>query len=142
MGLQNSRGLRALKVWLALRQVGRTGYARMIGDDIALARRLYDNIARHPDLEAATLALSIATFRYVPQTLRASVGQPETEVRLNEVNHELLDRIQKGGEAFVSNAVVGGRYLLRACIVNFNTTAADVDALPDIVARIGREVAR
>ena len=141
MGLQNSRGFRALKVWLALRQVGRQGYAKMIGDDIALARRLYDNVARHPELEPATLALSIATFRYVPAELRATIGEPETNRRLNEINQELLDRLQKGGEAFVSNAVIGGRYLLRACIVNFNTTAADVDALPDIIARVGRSVA-
>jgi len=42
-----------------------------------------------------------------------------------------------GGEAFVSNAVVRGRYLLRACIVNFNTEREDVEALPEIVARIG-----
>ena len=140
MGLQNSRGFRALKVWLALRQVGRQGYARMIGDDIALARRLSDNVSRHPELEPATLGLSIVTFRYVPAELRASVGTPDTERRLNVINQELLDRLQKGGEAFVSNAVIGGRYLLRACIVNFNTTAADVDALPDIVVRVGRNV--
>jgi hypothetical protein len=38
----------------------------------------------------------------------------------------------------VSNAVVGGRYLLRACIVNFHTSQTDVDALPEIVVRIGR----
>ena len=140
MSLQNSRGFRALKVWLALRQVGRQGYARMIGDDIALARRLYDNIGRHPELEPASLALSITTFRYVPTELRATVGTSDTEQRLNRINEELLDRLQKGGEAFVSNAVIGGRYLLRACIVNFNTTAADVDALPDIIARVGRNV--
>jgi len=36
--------------------------------------------------------------------------------------------------------VVGGRYVLRACIVNFHTTQADVEAVPDIVARVGREV--
>ena len=41
-GPQNSRGFRALKVWLALRQAGREGYARSIADDIRLARRLYD----------------------------------------------------------------------------------------------------
>ena len=33
-GPQNSRGFRALKVWLALRQVGRAGYLQMIGDDM------------------------------------------------------------------------------------------------------------
>ncbi len=38
----------------------------------------------------------------------------------------------------MSNAVVRGRYVLRACIVNFHTSQADVDALPEIVARAGR----
>ncbi len=39
----------------------------------------------------------------------------------------------------MSNAVVRGRYLLRACIVNINTEERDVDALPEIVVRLGRE---
>jgi len=47
---------------------------------------------------------------------------------------------QRSGEAFVSNAVSGGTYVLRACIVNFHTGEADVDALPEIVARLGRAV--
>jgi len=49
-------------------------------------------------------------------------------------------RIQDGGEAFISNAVIGGKTLLRACIVNFRTTIADVRALPEIVSRYGREI--
>jgi aromatic-L-amino-acid/L-tryptophan decarboxylase len=62
------------------------------------------------------------------------------EAHLNALNREVLDRLQRGGEAFVSNAVIDGRYLLRACIVNFHTDQADVDAVPDIVARTGRAV--
>ncbi len=140
LGPQNSRGFRALKVWLALRQVGRQGYIRMIGDDIRLAARLHAAVAAHPDLEPATLALSISTFRYVPPDLRARLGAEEVETYLNELNQALLQRIQDSGEAFVSNAVVRGRYLLRACIVNFHTGPADVDAIPGIVVRLGREV--
>jgi aromatic-L-amino-acid/L-tryptophan decarboxylase len=140
-GLQNSRGFRALKVWLALRHAGRSGYEKMIGDDIALARRLYSSVAARPDLQAVTCALSICTFRYVPEQLRPLVGETETEQLLNALNEELLDRLQKGGAAFVSNAVVGEMYVLRACIVNFNTTAADVDALPAIVAGLGAAIA-
>ncbi|MDF1502412.1 aminotransferase class V-fold PLP-dependent enzyme [Roseisolibacter sp. H3M3-2] len=139
-GPQNSRGFRALKVWLALRQVGRNGYARMIGDDVALSRRLHARVAAHPDLEPGTQSLSITTFRYVPADLRAGVGTPEGEAYLDALNRALLERLQTAGEAFVSNAVVRGRYLLRACIVNFHTAPADVDALPDIVARTGRDV--
>jgi aromatic-L-amino-acid/L-tryptophan decarboxylase len=139
-GLQNSRGFRALKVWLALRQAGRTGYARLIADDIALALRLHRAVTAHPALEALTCELSIVTFRFVPPDLRGQLGEPATERYLDLLNTELLDCLQKGGDVFVSNAVVAGRYALRACIVNFNTTSADVDDIPPIVVRIGAEL--
>jgi glutamate/tyrosine decarboxylase-like PLP-dependent enzyme len=139
-GPQNSRGFRALKVWLALKQVGARGYRSMIADDIRLSKLMAEAVARHVDLELATQELSIATFRYVPKDLRARIGDPGVERHLDALNRELLDRLQRGGEAFVSNAVIGGRYLLRACIVNFHTTRADVEALPEIVARNGRMV--
>jgi glutamate/tyrosine decarboxylase-like PLP-dependent enzyme len=138
-GPQNSRGFRALKVWLALRQVGRAGDVRMIGDDVRLAERLHARVSAHPELEPVTLSLSISTFRYVPPDLRPDVGRADVEEHLDALNAALLERIQRSGEAFVSNAVIRGRYVLRACIVNFNTAPADVDALPDIVARLGRE---
>ena len=140
LGPQNSRGFRALKVWLALQQAGADGYRQMIGDDCALAARLFTAADAHPELEACMLGLSIATFRYVPEELRASVGNADTDAYLNTLNETLLERLQVSGEAFVSNAVVRGRYVLRACIVNIHTTEADIDALPGIVVRIGREV--
>lgn len=140
LGPQNSRGFRALKVWLALRHVGRRGYVQMIGDDIRLSARLFEHAAAHPDLEAHTQSLSITTFRYVPEDFRGVATGDAREAYLNALNEELLERLQRAGDAFVSNAVVHGRYLLRACVVNFNTTPADVDALPGIVARLGRQI--
>lgn len=143
LGPQNSRGFRALKVWLALRHAGRQGCARMIGDDILLSRRLHGRVSEHPALEAHTQSLSITTFRFVPPDLRVDGGVPaEHEPYLNALNEALLERLQQSGEAFVSNAIVRGRYLLRACIVNIHTTEEDVDALPDIVARFGHEIDR
>jgi glutamate/tyrosine decarboxylase-like PLP-dependent enzyme len=139
-GPQNSRGFRALKVWLALGVSGRAGYAKTIGDDIRLSQQLHARIAAHPELEAVTQCLSINTFRYRPPELRTEAGSDKWAPYLDELNEALLDRIQRSGEAFVSNAVVRGRYLLRCCIVNFNTTQADIGALPEIVARLGREV--
>ncbi len=138
-GPQNSRGFRALKVWLALRQVGREGYAQMISDDIALARRLHRLADADPELEAWTTSLSITTFRYVPEGVQP--GLPDTEDYLNELNQELRSRLERGGEAFLSNAVVRGTYLLRACIVNFRTGSRDIEAVPEIVKRVGRELA-
>lgn len=139
-GPQNSRGFRALKVWLALQQAGRRGYVQMIADDIRLASRLHELVAAHECLEALTLGLSITTFRYVPADLRAAVGTEQGEAYLNRLNEELLERLQGGGEVFVSNAVVQGRYALRACIVNFNTRDQDVEAVPETVVRLGEQV--
>ena len=138
-GMQNSRGFRALKVWLALRQVGAAGYRQMISDDIRLSRAMADAVTRHPELSLFTQALSITTFQFVPRDL-AGVETPAVEAYLNTLNEELLDIIQRGGAAFVSNAVIGGRYVLRACIVNFRTGPADVEALIEIVARAGRDL--
>lgn len=67
-------------------------------------------------------------------------GADGVETYLNLLNRELLARLQAGGEVYVSNAVVDGAYLLRACIANFRTTEADIAALPSIVLRVGAAV--
>ena len=139
-GPQNSRGFRALKVWLALRHVGAAGYRRMIADDMGLSRAMAAAVERHPELQLMTQALSITTFRYVPTDLRTRCGEGAVEQYLNELNEALLDALQRGGELFLSNAVIRGRYALRACIVNFHTDTNDVEELPEIVARQGRTV--
>jgi aromatic-L-amino-acid decarboxylase len=83
-----------------------------------------------------TLGLSIATFRYVPADLEP--GQPSVQTYLNALNEALLARLKTSGGLFVSNAVLDGSFLLRACIVNFRTSEADVRAIPEIVAGEGR----
>lgn len=137
-GVQNSRSFRALKVWLSLAAIGRKGYVDMLAEDIALAQRLYDAAVEHPELEAFTCELSITTFRYRPEDLLPPGEQVESY--LNDLNEELLNRLQSGGEAYVSNAVLQGRMLLRACIVNFRTSVSDIVALPEIITRLGREI--
>ncbi len=74
-GPQNSRGFRALKVWLALKQVGASGYRKMIGDDIRLSQAMAQAVSGHAELQLVTQDLSIATFRYVPGDLRTGVGE-------------------------------------------------------------------
>ena len=140
LGPQNSRGFRALKVWLALRQVGRDGYRRMIADDILLAEHLYERVSRHPEFEPVTQSLSITTFRYVPADLRPSAGDEATGAYLDRLNRELLVAVERSGDAFLSSAVVNGRFALRACVVNFHTSLGDIEALLPLVSRLGREI--
>jgi aromatic-L-amino-acid/L-tryptophan decarboxylase len=136
-GIQNSRGFRALKVWLAIRQVGRKGYRKMIAEDIRLAGELYSALQAHDTVEPLTLGLSICTFRYVPRDLRHDADLPRIREYLDELNRQILTSIEESGEAFLSNAVVRGRFALRLCIVNFRTGLDDVLALPEIVERHG-----
>ena len=141
-GLQNSRGFRALKVWLLLRQLGRDAYARMIAEDIELARRFHRVAAEHPELEALTTALSITTYRFVPSDLAGRTQDTQVAEYLNALNEAVQGRMERSGRAFVSNAVLDGVYALRMCIVNFRTTLGDVRELAEITAELGRAVDR
>lgn len=136
-GLQNSRGFRALKVWLLLKQIGRSGYTRMIAEDIELARRFWQIADERTELEALGHGLSITTYRYVPEDLWGRTEESGVGEYLNDLNREVQSRMERGGEAFVSNAVLGEVYALRMCIVNFRTTLEDVVALADITERLG-----
>jgi glutamate/tyrosine decarboxylase-like PLP-dependent enzyme len=138
LGFQNSRGFRALKVWLGLRQAGKDGYVQMISDDIKLAKHLYNLVDSETELQAFTNNLSVTTFRYVPSNLQLTNNNAEDY--LNELNQELLDRLQNSGEAYLSNAIINDKFLLRACVVNFRTTISDIETLPKIVIRIGKEI--
>lgn len=139
LGPQNSRGFRALKIWLALQQAGARGYREMIGDDMELARQLYTLAEGHPELEALTHNLSITTFRYVPAEMRGSVGSGPVEEYLNGLNQRVLAALEAGGAAFASNALVNGKYALRFCIVNFRTSTSDIEAFPALVTELGRK---
>ena len=138
LGPQNSRALRALKVWMGLRQAGRDGLAQSIADDIRLSRELFELAKDHPELEAVSQGLSITTFRYVPPGVDR---RGDDQRALNTLNERLLDALQRSGRAYVSNALVNGRYVLRACIVNFRTDRPDLHALIEAVVDIGRELA-
>ncbi len=140
LGPQNSRGFRALKVWLALRQAGAGGYRRMIADDMALARVLADEVRARPDLELQTVELSITTYRCLPRDLRTRAAENAVAEYLDALNRAVVERMQLGGEAFVSNALLRGRYVLRSCVVNIHTRASDMAVVADVSARLGREL--
>jgi aromatic-L-amino-acid decarboxylase len=137
-GFQNSRGFRALKVWLALQQVGRNGYIKMIGEDIRLSELFFDLANKHPELEAMTQNLSITTLRYVP--LEFDQGNGEKKEYLNALNEALLNQLQQAGEVFLSNAMVGEKYCLRGCIVNFRTSEKDINEIIEIIVREGKKM--
>jgi aromatic-L-amino-acid/L-tryptophan decarboxylase len=131
-GFLQTRGFLALKVWMALKHAGLVGYAQAVEHDLALAEHLASRVDASPRLElAAPPSLSIVCFRYVPAAL---AGDNE---RLNELNRRLLEHVQRSGQAFLSSTTLNGRLVLRACIVNYRSTRADIDHLVDAVLAAG-----
>jgi glutamate/tyrosine decarboxylase-like PLP-dependent enzyme len=135
-GLQNSRGFRALKVWLTFRQVGAEGHAELIRQDILLAKRLFDLLKKEDEFEIFTHHLSITTFRYKPKRMDST----DNSEYLNALNEAILNDLQAGGKAFPSNAVLNGLFLLRVCIVNFRTKWSDMEELPVLVKQTGERL--
>ena len=135
-GVQQTRGFRALKLWMVLQHLGRSGVTALVERHLALARELAGLIDAAPDLERmAPVELSIVCFRYVPAALAGD------EAALDALNKRLMERIQSDGAAFVTNTLIGGRFALRACILHYATTEDDLKALVDVVRRTGAALA-
>jgi glutamate/tyrosine decarboxylase-like PLP-dependent enzyme len=131
-GFQQTRGFRALKLWMVLQHTGRAGLAALVSRHVALARHLASLVDAARDLERlAPVELSVVCFRYVPEGLRGN------DERLNAINKAIMERVQVGGEAFLSGTVLRGRFALRACVLNYRTTEADIAGLIDAVRRVG-----
>jgi aromatic-L-amino-acid decarboxylase len=130
-GIQQSRGFKALKLWLVMQQVGERGYRELISRDVALAQALQARLRARGDFElVAAGPLSITCFRYAPPGARD----------LDALNRDVLERIQREGHVYLTSTELGGRLVLRACIVNFRTTEADLDRLLEAVAETGQHV--
>jgi glutamate/tyrosine decarboxylase-like PLP-dependent enzyme len=134
-GVELSRSFKALKVWMGLKTHGRSGYARAIENDVALARFLAEEVDRREDFERlAESVLSIANFRYRPKDRNLS------EEDLHRINRRIVNRLVGDGSFFLAPTTLKGRTALRVCIVNFRTREEDLTALLDEATRIGREL--
>jgi glutamate/tyrosine decarboxylase-like PLP-dependent enzyme len=134
-GVELSRRFRALKIWLTLGYYGVRRLAEAISEDNSLATYLGKIVTTADDFELlAPVELSICCFRYVPPELKGN------DAELNKVNERIMEVVQKGGRAYLSNATVNGKFALRACITNFRTTKADIDQTVEAVREAVRQL--
>ena len=132
-GLQTSRGFRALKVWMALKEHGVEKFGRLIDQNIAQAHYLDKLIATEPLLESvAQTTINIVCFRYRPPD--------RDEPALKDLNVEIMLRLQDDGIAALSDTAVHGKHCLRVAINNHRTRRSDLDLLVREILRLGREI--
>ena len=128
-GFQQTRGFRALKVWMSLLHHGLAGYRSAIDRTLDLATSLADMLRSSDDFEVCEpQSLGIVCFRFRPSPPRDGGDQD-----LNSVNQVVLERLQLGGQAFVSSTSLNGVFWLRACVLNPRTTIEDLHALLEAV---------
>jgi len=122
-----SRRFRALKIWFMLKIHGARAIQDAIDSNIAVARHLAKIVAASSDFELlAPVPLSIVCFRH-------KGGDDDFNKRL------MLD-VQRDGDSYLSNAVIDGRFALRACIVNYRTTVDDADRLLQAIRRVASQL--
>lgn len=132
-GVQFSRGFRALKVWLSIKENGINKYRRLIEQNISQAASLAALIEASPDLELlAPVSLNIVCFRFVKRDL--------AEDRLTELNKEILLRLQESGIAVPTYTTIKGKFAIRCSITNHRSRGEDFVLLIDNVIRIGKEI--
>lgn len=134
-GLQTSRGFRALKIWMALKEHGVNKFGRLIDQNIAQAQYLNDRIRHEPLLELASpTSINIVCFRYRPPEMPADKVKP--------VNMEIMLQLQEQGIATISDTTIHGAYALRVAINNHRTKRSDLDLFIAELLRLGDQLSR
>ena len=133
-GLELSRGFKALKVWMSLREHGAEKYARLVRQNVAQAFYLGDLVENARELELLSpVTMNIVCFRFKPADL-------SDDDILNALNKEILMRLQEQGIAAPSYTMLTGRYAIRCAICNHRSRKSDFEALVAGVLTIGRAV--
>ena len=133
--LEYSRPFRSLRLWLSLRMHGAAQFRAWIEHTLHNAALLADLVRTHPSFELLhEPMLSTVCFRHIPE------GMPDDQ--LNPHNQRLARAMQRDGRIFLAPAIVDGHTCLRACFVNFRTTAEAVALVLDVAAELGDALSR
>jgi glutamate/tyrosine decarboxylase-like PLP-dependent enzyme len=135
--LEGTRRFRALKLWMSWKQLGTEGLGRLIEHNDDLAAYLAARCGEAADLEAtpAQPALSVVCFRHLP----AGWERFPPEV-LDDYQARLQRALEVSGEAWVSVTTLRERTYLRAGVVNYLSTNADVDRMLSALRRLSEGV--
>ena len=133
-GLQLSRSMRALKIWMSVQTFGMAAFRRAVSKGMELASRAGEYVEKNANLELVTpVSLSVVCFRVNPR------GGGLDETSLEEINRTVLARVFWEDRALFSSTSLHGTFSLRLCIVNHNTRWEDVRETLETTERFGLE---
>jgi aromatic-L-amino-acid decarboxylase len=135
-GQMGTRRFTSLKLWMALKFMGRSGYASVIEHQIELTQYLAARIDELSDFERVSpVETAVCCFRFRPAS--ASAGDAAA---LDSLQQKLQQKIERGGEAWITTTVLNGRRALRVNINSFLTRRRHIDDLLELLVRTGKEL--
>ena len=132
-GVELSRGFKALKIWMSLKEHGSKKFGRMVTQNIEQVQYLKSLVNKNPKLElTAPAPLNILCFRYT--------GNLKDDEQLNLLNKELLFQLHESGVALPSYTILNGKYSLRVANTNHRTMKEDFEILVNKVIELGEKL--
>ena len=121
-----SRDFRGLRVWLPIQLHGLGAFREQLREKLELTRWAWRELKEDPLFEMLDEPqLSIVAF-----TSRPRRGDPDA------AGAEILRRVNGRRRVFLSSTTIGGRYVLRICVLSFRTHA---DRVRDAVTALKEE---
>ncbi|GAA2025936.1 aminotransferase class I/II-fold pyridoxal phosphate-dependent enzyme [Catenulispora yoronensis] len=134
-GPQQTRGLRALKLWLSLKTFGAAAFREAVERGMELADHAGALVEAQPELElTSSPQLGIFTFRFRPSGM-------ERGATLDAFQSAVSNAVLDAGYAMVTTTQVRGETVLRMCTINPRTDSVQVEKTLDHVVQIGRSLA-
>lgn len=133
-GIQFTRMSRAFKIWFALRSYGINTLSEIIDNNLDLAQNFSKKINNsHKWQLVAPVQTSAVCFRYIP-------NYSCTEIELNQIQQNILDKLEKSGKAFLAPATIKGKVAIRACFSNHRTNENDLEFIFKTLNSIANEL--
>ncbi len=133
-GIQGSRRLNALKLWLAVKSVGRRQYAAWVEKDIELARFMAARMRRQLDFKIiGPNTLGICNFRWEPVDPAGRLRF--SDEKNDQLNQDLQELVEREGDAWFSFTRLNGRVALRVNVENRNMEQSDIERLVQVIRR-------
>ncbi len=133
-GIEQTRGFKALRVWMQLSVHGLEKHGRLIEQNMEQAAHLEQLVREHPELElAAPRTANIVCFRYQPAE-SATDG-----VAIDALNRSIVVALQESGRFVVSGTTLAsGVFAIRVANTNHRSRLDDFEALVDAIVEHGR----
>ena len=118
-GIPLGRRFRALKLWFLIREQGVEGLRTRLRRDMANARWLAEQVATEPDWRVlAPVPLQTVCIRHEPPGLSGET--------LDRHTTDWAEAVNRSGAAYLTPAVLDGRWMVRVSVGALETEAADI----------------